>query len=186
MTRIAVRRTRTKILFATFASAGLLAGGVVGGVALADHQAGHNTFTGGGIVAHRVATSTTIVATNSHNTWQTVPGSTLSYAVPSGTVRLVTAGYTAESGGYGTGGCAVRIVTRKAGSTTLSELYPRSGVDFVWDNSEELDESHAMSRSIRVASGTRYFSVQLLASTAGALTCYLDDWHFQINVHTAS
>lgn len=43
-----------------------------------------------------------------------------------------------------------------------------------------------MSRSIRVASGTRYFTVQVQASTVDTLQCLLDDWHFQINVHTAS
>lgn len=178
-------RSNAKRLSAVAAAVGLLAGGLVGGMALAD-QAADVAFTGGGIVAHRVATSDTIFATGATNTWHTVPGSTLSYAVPSGTVRLVTAEYTAESAGYGTGGCAARIVTRRSGSTTLSELYPRAGVDFVWDYSDEQDESHAMSRSIRVASGTRYFAVQVLASTADALTCYVDDWHFQINVHTAS
>lgn len=181
-----IRPTRSKILLAILASAGLLSGGVVGGIALADHTAGHNTFAGGGIAAHRVATSTEIFGTTSPNTWQTLPGSTLSYTVPSGTVRLVTAGYAAEAGGYGTGGCAVRIVARKSGSSTLSEMYPRAGVDFIWTHADERDESRAMSRSIRVASGTRYFYVQVQASTNGALTCYQDDWHFQINVHTAS
>lgn len=186
MTRTTIRRTRTKIALATLASAGLLAGGAVGGIALADHQPGHVTFTGGSLVSHRVATSTEIFGTSAANTWQTLPGSTLSYTVPSGTVRLVTAEYAAEAGGYGTGGCAVRIVTRKAGSSTLSELYPRAGVDFIWTHADERDESRAMSRSIRVASGTRYFNVQIQASTSNALTCYEDDWHFQINVHTAS
>lgn len=181
------RRTRTKIFLATLASAGLLGGGLAGGIALADHQPGHNNFAGGGTVAHRVATSTDIFVTTSANSWQTLPGSSLSYTVPSGTVRLVTAGYTAESWAYdGTGGCAVRIVTRKSGSTTLSELYPRAGGDFMWEDTAGGLEGRAMSRSIRVASGTRYFSVQVLASTPDMLRCRLDDWHFQINVHTAS
>lgn len=187
MTSNSPRRRPTKIVVATLASAGLLAGGLVGGIALADHQPGHVTFTGGGITAHRVATGDQIFDTTATNTWQTLPGSTLSYPVPSGTVRLVTAEYTAEAHGRnGTGGCAARIITRKSGSTTLSELYPRAGVDFIWTRNENVARAHAMSRSIRVASGTRYFAVQIQASTADTLICRLDDWHFQINVHTAS
>lgn len=181
-----IQRTRTKIFLAMVASAGLLGGGLAGGIALADHQPGHNTFSGGGVVAHRVATSTNLFATTSTDTWQTLPGSSLSYNVPSGTVRLVTTGFSAESYGHGAGGCAVRIVTRKSGSSTLSELYPRAGVDFMWDSPEDIFESHAMSRSIRVASGTRYFSVQVQALNLDTLECRLDDWHFQITVHTAS
>lgn len=189
MTRNALRRTRTKILFATLASAGLLAGGAAGGVAVANHQAGHNTFTGGSAVGHRVATSTDIFGTSAANTWQTVSGSTLSYAVPSGSVRLVTATFSAEASGLGSGGCAARVLTRKSGSSVSSELYPRAGVDFIWQRPSTATfepESRSMTRSIRVASGTRYFSVQLLASTAGSLQCRVDDWNFSINVHTAS
>lgn len=43
-----------------------------------------------------------------------------------------------------------------------------------------------MSRSTRVASGTRYFIVQIQASTTETLKCRVDDWHFQINVHSTS
>lgn len=183
-------RARRTITLATVTAAAL-AGGVTGGMALADQgadQRARTTFTGGGVVAHRVATSDDIFDTTVTNTWQTVPGSTLAYNVPRGTVRLVTAEFTAEASGRGgTGGCAARIVARRAGSTTLSELYPRAGVDFIWAQEENLGRAHAMSRSIRVVgSGTRYFTVQIQASTVDTLICRVDDWHFQINVHTAS
>lgn len=179
-------KNRTRITAVALAGCGLLAGGVAGGIALAD-PAAVNTFTGGGITTHRVATGDQIFDTTQTNTWQTLPGSTLSYTVPSGSVRLVTAEYTAEANGAdGTGGCAARIITRKSGSSTLSELYPRAGVDYIWTHADNASLSAAMSRSIRVASGTRYFAVQVQASTVDSLRCRLDDWHFQINVHTAS
>ncbi|SDU86283.1 hypothetical protein [Jiangella alkaliphila] len=180
---------RRTITLATVAAAALV-GGAAGGIALADQQADQRattTMSGGGIVAHRVATSDQIYDTTAPNIWQTLPGSTLSYAVPSNTTRLVTAEFTAEANGRdGTGGCAVRVVTRKAGSTTLTELHPRSGVDFIWALEQDGSAAHAMSRSLTVASGTRSFIVQVQASTADTLVCRLDDWHFQIDVHTSS
>lgn len=180
-------RTRRTITLATVAAAALV-GGAAGGIALADQEAATTTvLNGGGLVAHRVATSDEIYDTTAANTWQTLPGSTLSYTVPSNTVRLVTAEFTAEArGALGTGGCAVRVITRKSGSTTLTELFPRSGLDFIWVEDDSLARAHAMSRSISVASGTRYFAVQVQASTNDTLVCRLDDWHFQIDVHASS
>lgn len=185
-------RTRRITTLATITAAAL-AGGVTGGIALADTRAtradqrANTSFVGGGVVSHRVATSDGIFDTTATNTWQTVPGSTIAYNVPRGSIRLVTAEFTAEAHGRdGTGGCSARIVTRLAGSTTLTELYPRSGVDFMWTQEEALSRAHAMARSIRVGSGTRYYTVQIQASTVDTLRCRVDDWHFQINAHTAS
>jgi hypothetical protein len=178
-----------KASFAPVAAVALLGGGVLGGIALADHQPGHNTFSGGSATGSRVATSTNIFGTTAPNTWQSVSGTTLSIAVPSGSVRLVNATFSAEASGLGTGGCAARIVTRKSGSSTLTELYPQAGLDYIWKRPSGPDffepESRAMARSIRVGSGTRYFVVQLQASTAGSLQCRVDDWNFSITAHTS-
>lgn len=183
-------RRAITLVTVTVAALAALAGGVTGGIALADtlaDQRANTSFIGGSLVAHRVATSDSIFDTTATNTWRTVPGSTLAYNVPRGSVRLVTAEFTAEAHGVdGTGGCSARIVARQAGGTALSELYPRAGVDFIWTQEDNLSRAHAMSRSIRVGSGTRYYTVQIQASTVDTLRCRVDDWHFQINAHTAS
>lgn len=106
--------------------------------------------------------------------------------------RLITAEFTATSGvSGGTGGgiqyCSVRIVTRKSGSNTLSELCPRgiSVFDSLNQSSEDFSEAHAIRRSIRLAAGTRYFYVQI-KPTGFDTVCAVNDWHFDITAHTSS
>lgn len=187
MTHKLLRARTTKVAAAMVTSVGLLAGGVAGGIALADHTDTHRMFTGGGDTGVRVATDSTAFATTAPNVWQHVTGSSLSLTVPSGSIRLVRATFTAESFSQAGGSwCSVRIVAKKSTSTAFNELYPRAGEEFAFDSSAGGDnwEGNAMKRAIRVGSGSWSFRAQLNAVGGGS--CTLDDWYFDIETHTAS
>lgn len=184
MDRTTLRRKPVKVTLAILASLGLLVGGIIGGVAYGSHQSGHVSFTGGGDVSKRVTANSNAWNTTADNTWQSLTGSGLGLTVPSGKVRLITAQFTAESACTGSSWCSVRIVARKAGSSTENELYPRSGTDFAFDTaSDDLWESHAINRSIRLGSGSWLIYVQAHTFTDGNLR--LDDWHFHYDAHTS-
>jgi hypothetical protein len=178
-----ISTTRSRIAIGGAASLAVLASGVAGGIAYANHTPYHKTFSGGGDVAVRVATDSNEFGTAHENTWETLPGSSLKLTVPSGKHRLVRATFTAES--YTTGGswCSVRVTGNKGGSLTLTEFHPRAGTEFAFDSSTGSDawEGHAMKRALQVGAGTWYFRVQVNAVAGGG--CTLDDWYFDIEAH---
>lgn len=182
-----VRRGPFKIALVLFALLGLVLGGVVGGMAYANHRASHVLFAGGGVVQKRVATESTAFSTSS-TSWVALPGSGVTISVPSRASRLVTAEFTAESTCSGNNGswCSARIVARRSGSSTLVELFPRVGSDFAFDTAtsgQDFWESHAINRSIRLGSGTWVVFVQGNALFSGS-NLRLDDWHFHVDVAT--
>ena len=184
MARMSLRSSRIAIGGA--ASVAVLASGVAGGIAYANHTPYHKTFSGGGDVAVRVATDSNGYGTTHTDTWETVPGSSLRLSVPSGKHRLVRATFTAESYMSGGSWCSVRVTANRSGSLTLTEFHPRSDYDFAFDSSAGSDnwEGHAMKRALQVGAGTWYFRVQV--NSVGGGSCYLDDWYFDIEAHPVS
>lgn len=185
MTHKLLRGKTAKVAAAAVTSAGLLVGGVAGGIAIADHSTQHRTFSGGGDTSTRVATDDAGYAPASSNTWEHVTGSSLAVSVPSGSVRLVQAFFSAESSSSGGSWCAVRIVAKKSTSATLHELYPRAGTEFAFDSpGGEAYEAHAMKRTIRLGAGS--WSLRVNVNAVGGGSCFLDDWYFDVESHTAS
>jgi len=166
--------------------AGVLIAGTFGAAGvLAVVPSGHITYSGGALVATKVATDEDGWASSAIDTWQTVTGSSLSVTVPSGTTRLVTGHFIAES--YCTGDaawCSVRIVARKQGGTTIYEFRPRVGNDFAFDEPSDEDyEGNSVSRTFGLPNGTWNVWVQamVVGGTSGT-AMYLDDWHFEVDV----
>lgn len=188
MTRTLRLGKPAKVTAAIVAAVGLVVGGVVGGVAIADHNSDHKTFSGGGDTGTRVATDRLGYGTTASNTWENVPGSSLSFTVPSGKTRLVQAFFSAESQMYGGSWCAVRIVAKKTTSSTLYEFYPRAGDSFAFDTADtsggDTYEAHAMKRALRLGSAS--WSARVQVNAVGGGFCYLDDWYFDVEIHTTS
>jgi len=181
---MADRTTRSRIAIGGVAGLALVAAGVAGGIAYADHTPSHKTFSGRGDVAVRVATESSAFTTVAADTWVNVTGSNLRYTVPSGTRRLIRAEFTAETFTADGSWCSVRVVAVKAGTTL--EFNPRSGNEFAFDTSSGGDawEGHAMKRALIVNAGTWNFRVQANAVSGGS--CTLDDWYFDIEAHPLS
>jgi hypothetical protein len=99
--------------------------------------------------------------------------------------ELINARFTAESGcrGSAIGSCSVRIVAHSAATGTVTELQPASGMNFTFDSTNhggnDLQESHAMERSLRLPAGHYRFGVQHAVSI-GSISSSLDDWHFAV------
>jgi hypothetical protein len=80
----------------------------------------------------------------------------------------------------------VRIVVFSAATSSFTELNPASGMDFAFDadttgNADDLWESNAMERSIRLPAGAYRFRVEYaVESTSSPVTSRLDDWHFAV------
>lgn len=172
----------TKIAIGVLAGVGLFAGGV----AVAGHNANHKTFIGGGLVSSKVSTDGAGWGPPSAGAWHTVTGTSQTVSVPSGSVRLVTSRFNAESSCAADSWCAVRVVARKSGSSTVYEMYPRVGTEFAFDSpSGEAWEGNSVHRTLRLgSSGTWYISVQAYVVNTGSM--YLDDWHFETSVQTTS
>jgi hypothetical protein len=123
-------------------------------------------------------------SSTSSTTWVPVPGSDVPMTLSAS--GLINARFTAESScsGAGTGWCPVRIVVYSAATSSFTELNPASGMDFAFDSdtsgsADDLWESNAMERSIRLPAGAYRFRVEY-AVTANAVTSRLDDWHFAV------
>lgn len=177
-----LRNRTTKIILAVLAATGLFASGV----AVASHYSGHVLYSGGGLVQTKVATDTDGWGTTTTNAWQGVTGTKLTVTVPSGSARLLNAHFNAESYCAAASWCSVRIVARKSGTSTYTEFRPRVGTDFAFDSPDsggENWEGNSVHRSLRLSGGTWYIYVQGQAVGGGSM--YLDDWHFEVNVHTS-
>lgn len=78
-------------------------------------------------------------------------------------------------------------MAKKSGNATVFELRPKSGDDFAFDaphSDGELWEGNSVHRSLRLSGGS--WAVYVQAQVVGTGTMYLDDFHFEVNVHTAS
>jgi hypothetical protein len=174
------RKTRVSVAVAVAASIGLLAG-----MAFATHYAGHISYTGGAQVKVYVVTDTDGWGSTSAGVWQNVTGARVTLGVPSGTVRLVTARYNAESSCDADSWCSVRIVARKHGNPSVLEFRPRVDTDFAYDApGGETWEGTSVNRSLRLGAGTWDVWVQAYVVNTGSM--YLDDWHFEVSLSTAS
>jgi hypothetical protein len=103
--------------------------------------------------------------------------------VPSGTVRMLDARFTAESQCSGSGGwCSVRIVVIRGTSTV--EMDPASGSDFAFDTASgnDLWEGHAMERTSRFLSAGTYTVRVQARVVSGASRIRLDDWSLAVEV----
>ena len=181
MNVVRTRMSRLSLAVAIALSAGLLAG-----ITLASHYPGHISFRGGGQVSTYVVTDEDGWPSSSNNVWEDVTGARVELDVPSGRVRLVTARYNAESSCGASNWCAVRIVARKQGSPTKIEFRPRVDNDFAFDApGGEAYEGNSVNRSIRLGAGHWFITVQAQV-VGGSGDMYLDDWHFEVQVNTAS
>jgi hypothetical protein len=126
-------------------------------------------------------------SSTSSTTWVPVPGSDVPMTLSAS--ELINARFTAESSctGAGSGWCSVRIVVFSAAAGTFTELDPASGRDFAFDsdaagNTDDLWESNAIERSLRLPAGAYRFRVEYAVnpSTASPVTSRLDDWHFAV------
>ena len=157
----------------------------VGGVAIASHQPGHVTLTGGGVLETKTQTDRLGAATTTQF-FVPLSGSGVTFPVPSGTTRLFNARFTAESlcDGAPSTWCTARVVGRNNATGFVFELNPQSGADFKFDSVGDLWEAHAIDRSRRVLTAGSYtFFVQL--STTNPLTTFaVDDWHFTVDMHS--
>lgn len=157
---------------------------VGGGVAIANHRAGHVAFTGRAMEAKTIQSDTVAQSTTS-TTFVPLTGSGINFAVADGTTRLFEARFTAESqcaGGGAGNWCTAQIVVRNNLTGIVGELHPQAGGEFAFDSvgfSDDLWEGHAMERSIRLGPGRYTFFVQR-RTTAATTTFRLDDWHFAV------
>jgi hypothetical protein len=181
-------RSSSSVAFGGLAALALVGGGVAGGIAYANHESTHKTFSGGGVIAVRVATDVIPFNTSVGTAWANLPGSALRYTIPAGKHRLIRASFTAESFvlGEGVPTCGVRVTANKVGSATLVEFHPRAGGEFAFDSKEDgLGwEANAIERAQVLGAGTWTFRFQATTPLGG--TCYLDDWYFDIEVHPVS
>jgi hypothetical protein len=129
----------------------------------------------------------TDASSTSSTTWVPVPGSDVPMTLSAS--GLINARFTAESActGAGSGWCSVRIVVYSAATSSFTELNPASGTDFAFDSdtggsADDLYESNAMERSIRLPAGSYRFRVEyaVRALTSDPVTSRLDDWHFAV------
>lgn len=172
-----------KVLIALFAGLALF----MGGIAVATHDPYHHNLTGGTLVSTKVATDTEGWQPSANNVWQNVEGARVTLGVPRGKFRLVNAHFNAESYCAAGDWCSVRIVAKKSGSATVYELRPKSGGDFAFDapaGDSETWEGNSVQRSLRLSGGS--WAVYVQAQVVGTGDMFLDDWHFEVNAHTAS
>ena len=119
-----------------------------------------------------------------------IPGANVVVTVPAGASRLVTARITGESlciGAAAVAGrwCSVRVIVTNTVSGASQELNPVAGLDFAFDtvtNPNDLFESNAIERSIRLGPGTYRVRGQYGVSFNG-VSFRLDDWHFRVDLN---
>lgn len=181
------KRRSVRIALTALVSAAVLGGTFGAGMAVASHVSGHVNLSGKSVVAKKVATHTGATS-YSGGTWQAIVGSGLDIVVPSGTTRLATSTFAAEtdcSGGTAGNWCSARVVGR-APSGALVEFLPASGIDFAFDTvsgTTDWWESHSMNRSKTLTAGTWRVWVEI-ATTSSGTSLRVDDWHHSVDVLT--
>ena len=180
-----LRGRAAKVTGASIAAFGLFCGGV----AWAGLGAPTVTMIGGNQIQTKVAPNDGNWSTGSQLTWENVIGATLLVTVPGGTARLVTARFNAETNCTAAGveaWCAMRVMAHKSGASGSVQLRPRSGSDFAIDSpGGEAWEGNSMVRTLRLGSGTWTVWVQAMSVGSGG-SLNLDDWHYELDIYTAS
>ena len=160
-------------------------------MAIASHQPGHVTLTGGGVLETKTQTDTAVTAVTSPS-FVLLSGSEVTFSVPSGSTRLFNARFTAESGCFGPQNtwCTARIVGRNNSTGFVFELNPQGSTGFAFDQADrggggsDSLEAHAMERSRRVLTAGSYtFFVQVSASDQGTVFS-VGIWHFTVDKHS--
>lgn len=147
-------------------------------------------FSGKGSVAMKAATSTA-GQSFSGTEWIEVTGSALSVGVPSGSQRTVSALFSGEStcssASATVAGCAVRIVAKKSGSSTVYEFYPKNegGVPFFDSVGAQPDrwETHTALRIRTLGSGVWRIAAQAKTTQPSGTTLVLTGWAHQVEVY---
>lgn len=167
---------------------------LVSGTALAlspvrpeSHTPNHVNFSGNGLVGTRIATDASqqiFVGTD----WKSLTGSSVYVSVPSGSQRLVSVTFSAESncsGSAAVDGCLVRVVGRKSGTSELVEFYPRTtGIGYFDTVPTQSDfwEHHAMTRTKTLTAGTWQVFVQARMTAADGVSLGLAAWSNRADV----
>lgn len=139
------------------------------------------TFRAGGATARQYfSTSTDAWMVPGPNTWQTVPASGVTFAIPAGTRRMITARFSAESQCEGPGWCSVRIVYTNGSAVT--ELAPQSGNDFAFDSAGDQWDQHTVERSSAVFLPAGTYRVSVQAMRVNSTSFRLDDYHLNVGV----
>lgn len=148
------------------------------------------TVGAGGAETYAVVTRDDAASTASSTSFVPIPGATAPVSVTDGS-DLIMARFSAESACYNntanTSGhwCSVRLMLQNRQTGALSELYPRSGLDFAFDSTNAGAEgaasweSRSMDRSARIGNGSYYVLVQE-ATTSSQVTFRLDDWSLTV------
>jgi hypothetical protein len=119
-------------------------------------------------------------------------GANVVVAVPGGASRLITARFAGESRCFGPAAapqayCSLQIIATNTASGVSTPFNPASGIDFAFDSNpagaaEDLWESHAMERSLRLPAGS--YRIRVLRAVTNAQTIFrLDDWHFAVETN---
>jgi hypothetical protein len=120
-------------------------------------------------------------------TWAPVGGSSVTVSVPSGPWRLATAtfsGYTSCTGPQATY-CSVRIMARKSGTTSWTELYPRASLNYAIDAvgaTADYWEGHSVDRSKTLSPGTWTVRAEGATSDPGT-NLVIGPWHHKVQLH---
>lgn len=180
--------SRTKLWLgcgALLAALMLTTGGVATGWALASNRAGTQVaMSGVGLVGTQIRTDRDLVSHTS--TYSTVAGSAIDIKVPAGKTRLVSATFTTRASCSGQtvhSPCLTRIVARKAGTTTVQQLYPSStfsAIDSVGTEGRHW-ATQSVARSKVLGAGTWRVWVQA-GSASTDTTLDLSDWHFRADI----
>ena len=139
----------------------------------------------GGAQTQRLVRTETDATTAAGTTFTNIPNAAVTVRVPSRQTRLITARYTAESQCTGSnfGWCSVRLIARNNSTGTVVALHPRSDLDFAFDSvSDDLWESHSVSRTIKVGAGS-WSVIAQRATTSDSVTARHDDWTLEVDVN---
>lgn len=164
-----VRIGITVAAVAALATAAFTVGNAVAGPNRVAAPEAEVNMTGKGLVSTAIATETSGTSISGTTTFTEVPGTDVTVTVPSGATRLASATFNAESNCYGTGTgvCYLRIVAKKAGTTTMVQFHPVSNFFFDTNMDPEGDyEFRSMQRSRALTAGTWRISVQRSVSNA--------------------
>lgn len=137
-----------------------------------------NTYRVGGVTDRQyIATSSDAWMAPGPNTWQTVPATSLSLTI-TGSRKLITARFGAESLCQGPGWCSVRVVYSNGGP--LTELAPQSGTDYAFDTDGDSWSQHALERTSAVYLPPGAYRVSVQAMRVNSSSFRLDDYHLNV------
>jgi hypothetical protein len=173
-----------------------IAGAVVAGLALTGGLAGTAsalfTSDAGGAQVEIHARTDNVASSTSSLVYADIPNAAVTLTVPAGQGRLVHTSFTGASrcSGLTPAGlvpaCRVRVVATNVATGATHEFNPRGGIGFFDSDApgsaDDMYESHAMDRSLRLATGTYRIRAQRAVSHA-SIAFRLDDWHFTVRAN---